>query len=393
MPIGRISKRSVEALSPDPTRDVYLRDDLVKGFLVKVTRTGTRGYHFEYKNHARTTRRLHLGQHGECTAVEARRKAREFADMRRAGHDPAQPRTDQRKAPTLGIVLDRWLEQVAIIRKPKTLRDYRGWVDREIRPRLGSHKVTDVSLEDIEKIRKALQNKRVTFNRVYACLNAAFNFAIKRRWAQTNPCVGLTKFDEDRVVHFFSKQDLQRLKVVLNDHEREGNCLGGIDAVRLLALTGCRLNEILQLHWNQVAFNKESLELPDSKTGAKRVTVGKSALDVLQAIQLRQVVAGHFDAKGFVCRGATGNAVGNLPKWWRRWREGADLGEATLHMFRHTYATRAANHGVPLHTVKGLMGHRSSVTTERYAHPNEGAERTAADTVAQLLEDDLLSSD
>jgi len=393
MPIGRISKRSVEALSPDPTRDVYLRDDLVKGFLVKVTRTGTRGYHFEYKNHARKTRRILLGKHGEVTAEAARRQARHFANIRRAGDDPAQPRTDHRKAKTVGEVADRWLEQVGVVRKQKTLRDYRGWVNREIRPRLGDFKVTDVVLEDLEKIRKELQNKKVTFNRTYACLNALFNFAIKRGWAKTNPCLGLTKFDEDRVVHFFSKQDLQRLKVVLTDHEQKGNCPGGIDAVKLLALTGCRLNEILQLRWTQVSFNKELLELPDSKTGAKKVTLGKSAIRTLSAIQLRQVTAGHYDPNGFVCRGAMGDAVGSLPKWWRCWREEAGLGEATLHWFRHTFATRATSHGISLHAVKNLLGHKTIAMTEKYAHPTAEAERAAADTVAQLLEDDLLSSD
>lgn len=38
------------------------------------------------------------------------------------------------------------------------------------------------------------------------------------------------------------------------------------------------------------------------------------------------------------------------------------------HQFRHSFATRLINNGVPQHIVQRLMGHKSSEMTSRYAH-------------------------
>jgi site-specific recombinase XerD len=43
----------------------------------------------------------------------------------------------------------------------------------------------------------------------------------------------------------------------------------------------------------------------------------------------------------------------------------------TPHMLRHTYATHATRHGVPVELVSRLLGHRSVHTTsETYVHPS-----------------------
>jgi integrase len=41
---------------------------------------------------------------------------------------------------------------------------------------------------------------------------------------------------------------------------------------------------------------------------------------------------------------------------------------ATLHKFRHTYATLLILRGVPIQNIKELLGHSSVVQTEIYAH-------------------------
>jgi len=55
--------------------------------------------------------------------------------------------------------------------------------------------------------------------------------------------------------------------------------------VRLLILTGCRLNEIMTLKWEYVEFTDKVLRLPDSKTGAKVVHLGQPAIELLKAAE------------------------------------------------------------------------------------------------------------
>ena len=50
--------------------------------------------------------------------------------------------------------------------------------------------------------------------------------------------------------------------------------------------------------------------------------------------------------------------------------------KVVFHTLRHTFASWLVQAGVPLYTVQRLMGHKSIVMTQRYAHlaPDQGAE-------------------
>ncbi|MFN3486936.1 MAG: tyrosine-type recombinase/integrase, partial [Planctomycetota bacterium] len=43
-------------------------------------------------------------------------------------------------------------------------------------------------------------------------------------------------------------------------------------------------------------------------------------------------------------------------------------GKVTVHTFRHTFASRLVQAGVPLYHVQALLGHTSPQMTQRYAH-------------------------
>jgi site-specific recombinase XerD len=44
------------------------------------------------------------------------------------------------------------------------------------------------------------------------------------------------------------------------------------------------------------------------------------------------------------------------------------LGHARLHDLRHSAASEMINNGIDLYTVGGVLGHKSAVSTARYAH-------------------------
>ena len=54
-----------------------------------------------------------------------------------------------------------------------------------------------------------------------------------------------------------------------------------ITAIRLLILTGARLNEVLKARWDYVDFERGLMNLPTSKTGKKSVFLSEAALEVL----------------------------------------------------------------------------------------------------------------
>jgi integrase len=79
---------------------------------------------------------------------------------------------------------------------------------------------------------------------------------------------------------FLSSDELARLGDALAQCEtRFGPYASG--AIRLLCLTGARLNEVLALRWQEVDFERGLALLPDSKTGRKIVQLSAPALAVL----------------------------------------------------------------------------------------------------------------
>jgi integrase len=384
MATGKISKRTVDALAPGP-KDAYLWDIAIKGFAVKITPRGTRTYLFEYKDRSRRTRRVTIGHHGVITADQAREKAKALAAEVELGGDPAADRTDHRVAPTVSVLADQWLsDHVKARRKPKTLHDYQGWLNRHVIPGIGSMKVPEVRPRDVEKVVHALSDRPTTANRVLAVMSSMFTFAIRRHMIRDNPARGIEQSREKKRNRHLSADELQRLGKVLTTAETRGDNQAGIAAIRLLLLTGMRRGEVETLQWRFMDWDHGRICLPDSKTGEKVVPLGQPALDLLTTIRERLEKAGIINDDGFVFIGREGHLVG-LPKMWRKWCSEAGLGDVRIHDLRHSFASVGASAGTPLFVIGGLLGHKATATTDRYAHLQDDPAKTAADSISSSI--------
>jgi integrase len=156
-----------------------------------------------------------------------------------------------------------------------------------------------------------------------------------------------------------------------------------IAAVRLLILTGCRLGEIMTLQWKYVDIPGKALRLPDSKTGAKVVHLGRPAVDVLEKIQ-------RVDGNPWAIVGTLpGNRLSDLQPFWQRVRARAGLKDVRIHDLRHTFASTAIAEGQGLSMIGKLLGHTQLQTTARYAHLATDPVVAAADQVSMRLADCL----
>ncbi len=388
MATGKISKRTVDAITPAP-KDTYVWDTTIKGFALKVTPPGTKTYLFEYKDRSRKTRRVTIGHHGVITAEQARDKAKTLAAEVELGGDPAADKSSHRAAPRVSELADRWIsEHVKARRKQKTSHDYRGWLDRHILPRIGTMKVPEVKTQDVEKVVCALSDRPTTANRVLAVISSMFTFAIRQHMVRDNPARGIEKNKENKRKRHLSAEELQRLGAVLKVAETRGDNQSGIDAVRFLLFTGMRRGEVETFRWGFVDWDESRANLPDSKSGEKTLPLGQPAIDLLLAIRERQQGTDAFDEKGFVFIGKEGHLVG-LPKMWRKWRTEAGLEDVRIHDLRHSFASVGASSGTPLFVIGGILGHKSTATTDRYAHLQDDPARTAADSISTSIAEAL----
>jgi integrase len=384
--MSKITKRFVESLKSE-ARDYIAFDDEVKGFGVRVLRTGKKTYLVQYRNGGRT-RRVKIGRHGVLTADQARGRAKELLGAVAGGNNPAQAISDHRSAPTVATVCERFLrDHVEERLKPTTQRDYKRFIDRFIKPELGAFKIVDVVRADVSKLHHAMRDSPYQANRTLGVLSKLFN--LSEVWGLrpdgSNPCRHVRKYPERRRETFLSPKELSRLGNALATVEADGSTSRYIVAAfRLLILTGCRLREIQTLKWSYVQSGY--LCLPDTKTGARRIPLTPDAIDVLK--DLSRIATGEYVIAGNL----EGQCVTDLEKPWRKIRGMAKLDHVRIHDLRHTYASNAVKQGLDIAMVGKLLGHTQIQTTMRYVHLADDAVRRAADQVGGALGQSIKSA-
>jgi integrase len=209
-------------------------------------------------------------------------------------------------------------------------------------------------------------------------------FSLAEMWGLrpdgSNPRKHIKKYTEEKRERFLSPAELKRVGEVLREMESEGIELpSAIAAVRLLVLTGCRLNEIMTLKWSYLDVAGCSLRLPDSKTGAKVVQLGQPALEVLGTIE-------RAERNPWVIVGIKpGARLTDLQPFWQRVRAHAGLKDARIHDLRHTFASTAVAAGQGLPMIGKLLGHTQVQTTARYAHLATDPIKMAVESVSSQL--------
>ncbi|WP_299441403.1 tyrosine-type recombinase/integrase [uncultured Rhodospira sp.] len=199
---------------------------------------------------------------------------------------------------------------------------YKRAVELVINPALGPRRITDIERRDIADLHYSLRHIPYQANRTLGVLSKMFNLA--EVWGLrpdgSNPCRHVGKYPERKRERFLSPEEFAALGEVLRDAEQDGSeTPSAIAAIRLLALTGCRLNEIMTLRWEHVDLRNRALRLPESKTGAKVVHFGETVDAVLRGIE-------RVDGNPWVITARKeGSRLTDLQHPWRRIRAGAGL--------------------------------------------------------------------
>jgi integrase len=304
------------------------------------------------------------------------------------GEDPSADRRSTNQAPTIADLADRHIEEHAKIKnKARSAKRARQLWDRCILPKLGKRKVADIGRADIAKLITDMANTKGVANKVITLLSVSFNLAEVWGWRTegSNPCRHIQRFKEEGRERYLSELELKRLGEVLVRIEYERSAPPqAVVAIRLLIFTGCRSAEILQLRWEEVDFERQCLNLSDSKTGRRTVMLNTAALEILQGID-------RVGGSPFVIPGRTPDRpLTSLQRLWNRVRVEADIADVRCHDIRHTYASFGINSGQNLSVIGKLLGHAKILTTQRYAHLADDPLRRANEQIGSTLAASLM---
>ena len=214
-------------------------------------------------------------------------------------------------------------------------------------------------------------------NRTLDVLRQIMNHAVACGHITENPTRGVSRNPRPQLTRFLSRDEIDRLHVVLDSHQGRGSGQQQAEIIRLLLLTGCRRGEIVRLRWSEVGQN--ALHLADSKTGPRTVLLSTQA----QAILKRQP-QGESEFVFPSLRDSSHSRSTEL-SLWRKVRKQARIEDVRLHDLRHNFASHAVMNGVPVPVVSRLLGHTNTGMTLRYAHIGDWDTQMAAERVGTAI--------
>jgi integrase len=406
MATEKLTKRLIDGLLPLERRYAVWDAD-VTGLGVRVSPKGPRHpngrkiFVLYYRTVAGVERRPTLGTFGEMTVEQARQEARDILAKVRLGADPSAERQSARDAPTVNDVCDRYLaEHARPHKKSSSTRKDEQNLRLHVRPRWGSRKIQSIDLEDVQRMHHDMRETSGAANRVLALFSKICNLceAWGLRSQHSNPCRHVKKYKEKKIHNSISEIEIARLAKVLREAEEAHARVSdgrprdtdadlaenpnAVAALRLLVFTGCRREEVLKLRWDEVRADRHRLELADSKSGEKHVTLNTAAEEVIAAQKTRRIVGNEYVFPGL----RKGRPLVGLPRIWYRLRKRAGLGEAIrIHDFRHAFGEIAAGSNLSLHMIGRLLGHTVPATTARYAKFADDPTRRAAEQIGETI--------
>ena len=365
-------------------------DAKVPGLGLQVTAGGTKNYIIRYRTAGRKRQAILARAGGLSLAVIRKRAADELLKVRADGADPLERQHDAKQAPTVADLVERFLTETAPARiqarrmTPSTLKAYRNQARRYILPQLGHLRVEKVARRDIERFAERMADVPTMRNRTLALVSRLFTLAEHWEWRaqRSNPARGVDRAREDARDRVLSPSEFGRLADALEGLDTAQPSAAA--AIRVAAMSGMRISEVLSLSWDGVDIETGRAILTRTKTGRRVVPLAAPVLAIITA-QPR------LNRNPFVFSGARGAAVGYslVRRVFATACRDAGLGDVRLHDLRRTVATNLAASGLGAFSIRDVLGHSSLVMSNRYVRRSgdaltEATERAAALTSAAM---------
>lgn len=237
--------------------------------------------------------------------------------------------------------------------------------------------LTPVDINEFKLYLKTEKNSPCTINRKIGFIKAAVARSAKNGLIPSDPISGVEMVSDTSPPkwRYLSEDDIRKLLSVLKNgaktviaprNRKEYEITvepprGLYEIVVFLLNTGVRLGEAFALRWEDIDLNVNKIRV----TTTKRAIKGRNA--VIRYIPINKVVLKLF--KGMKDRDdSIFKYDWNTNRKFTRACKLAGIANCRIHDLRHTFASMLVMAGVPLITVKELLGHSKIDTTLRYAH-------------------------
>lgn len=382
-----------------------IHDTIVTGLYVRVTAAGAKSYVVRWGRARKKT----LGRVGILTLDQARQEATQHLYEARKHGEPLAV-TQGRKGtalPTLRTFIDdSYMPWFKTHHKghEKTLHTLDNNFESIMAQRIDA--ITGRDLEQIRTTWMQAGNKPATVNRKMGSISGVLSRAVEWEYITTHPMAKLKqlKVDSMRLVRYLDEDENKRLRAALDARQdemrveresankwRADRCkvqkqslldLHFTDHIKPMVLvslnTGMRRGELFDLKWSSVNFVSKTITVigDTTKTNETRhIPMNKEVVAVLEEWKKQSKAA------LYVFPNQDGSRFEDVKSAWLKLLKRAEVVGFRWHDMRHDFASRLVMAGVPLNTVRDLLGHTDIKMTLRYAHLAPSSKAAAVELI------------
>jgi integrase len=390
-------------LAQPQSKPFEISDNQLSGFVLRVQPSGMRSYYARFGRN----RRVVIGNPETLTPEEARERCKKVLGNIAHGNHPLHG-IHGCDGMTLGMFVadaySTWINASRPRSAANTLeklhRHFRTWYPEPL---------TAITVERIEswKARRLGEGRSPsTVLRDLFALSSVLRRAVKAGELSDNPVrrVDKPRIDRRGQIRFLDEAEESRLRTALELRDQVFKNTRQVNnarraqsgeslmpaltnfgdhltpAVLLTMNTGLRRGELLKLCWSSVDFNRRLLTVEGRNAKSRQtrhVPLNDEAAYVLHRWREQS------GDKGRLFEVATGFKTS-----WAKLLKRAGITRFRWHDLRHHFASRLVQRGVPLNTVRDLLGHSTVQMSLRYAHLAPDQRREA---VAKLNEKPILA--
>lgn len=308
------------------------------------------------------------------------------------------------------MMVDSWFEcWIDVKRKtvrPNTVRNYTERYYRNIQSVIGKKLLTEVKPIHCQRIFTNMADEGYRTSTIYQTRIALFNmleFAKDNEVILSNPCKKSIKSDMGK-----PSQKKEALTIdVQKKFLEQATGQSYENQYRFILQTGLRTGELVGLKWNDVDFENRTVKIqrsmeyrhsvgvwrvgePKSDSGYRTIPLTDEAVRILMAQKEKnkkiKVIPMEWSEYIFLSR--KGEPVKNSTYDTALFKicEKAGINKFSMHVLRHTFATRCIEGGMRPKTLQKILGHSNiGITMNLYVHITEEEKQKEIDMVACVL--------
>lgn len=262
---------------------------------------------------------------------------------------------------------DRWLMVAGTSMKASTKLRAKG-VIKSLNHFLKStetRRVSKMMLEDWAEVRQKQISAR-TFNYEREVLRRIFDYAVREGVILQNPALVINKLKTRKSPPVIpTKEQFQAL--ISTMREARADALPAADLCELLAYSGCRLGEAVNVCWGDIHYDQKQFVVTGGETGTKNHEARMVPLFPALELFLKRLLAEYEEAPEAQ---ATISEIKSAKKAMAAACQKAGLPHFTHHHLRHFFCSNAIEAGIDFKAIAGWLGHKDGglLVAKTYGH-------------------------